>query len=136
MHPTIALRAFTPSSKNARQDFRAVDESEPMKELEISVSELQQRQQAAERFLLVDVREPWEYDLCRIEGAKLVPMGTIPANLQLLDSGEDVICYCHHGQRSLDVAAWLRAQGIESAQSLAGGIDRWSSEIDPAVPRY
>ena len=107
-----------------------------MKELEISVSELQRKQQAAEAFLLVDVREPWEYDLCRIEGAKLVPMGTIPANLQLLDSGEDIICYCHHGQRSLDAAAWLRAQGIENAQSLAGGIDRWSSEIDPAVPRY
>jgi rhodanese-related sulfurtransferase len=49
---------------------------------------------------------------------------------------QDVICYCHHGQRSLDVAAWLRAQGVEQAQSLAGGIDRWSLEIDPAVPRY
>ena len=107
-----------------------------MSELEISVAELRRRQKAGDKFLLVDVREPWEYEVCRMEGATLIPMRTIPANLQALDSDEDVICYCHHGQRSLDVAAWLRTQGVENAQSLAGGIDRWSIEIDPAVPRY
>jgi rhodanese-related sulfurtransferase len=107
-----------------------------MSELEISVTELQRRKNAGEKFLLIDVREPWEYQTCHIEGAKLMPMRTVPANLQALDSGEDVICYCHHGMRSLDVAAWLRQQGVESAQSLAGGIDRWSMEIDPTVPRY
>ena len=107
-----------------------------MSELEISVAELQRRRQAGDKLLLVDVREPWEYQMCRIEGARLIPMPTIPANLQALDVDEDVICYCHHGQRSLDVAAWLRAQGVESARSLAGGIDRWSLEIDPTVPRY
>jgi rhodanese-related sulfurtransferase len=107
-----------------------------MSELEISVAELQRRQNAGEKFLLIDVREPWEYQTCHIEGSKLMPMRTIPANLQALDSGDDVICYCHHGMRSLDVAAWLRQQGVENAQSLAGGIDRWSMEIDPSVPRY
>jgi rhodanese-related sulfurtransferase len=107
-----------------------------MSEIEISVAELQRRQRAGDKFLLVDVREPWEYDACRIEGAKLIPMRTIPANLQVLDGDQDVICYCHHGQRSLDVAAWLRSQGVESAQSLAGGIEQWSREIDPSVPRY
>jgi rhodanese-related sulfurtransferase len=107
-----------------------------MSELEISVGELQEKKKAGESFLLIDVREPWEYDLCRIAGAKLIPMGTIPANLQQLDGDEQVICYCHHGQRSLEVAAWLRAQGVEQAQSLAGGIERWSLEIDPSVPRY
>jgi len=107
-----------------------------MSELEISVAELQKKKKAGEPFLLIDVREPWEYETCRIEGAQLIPMRTIPANLQQLDVDRDVICYCHHGQRSLDVAAWLRGQGVESAQSLAGGIDRWSMEIDPAVPRY
>jgi rhodanese-related sulfurtransferase len=86
--------------------------------------------------LLVDVREPWEYELCRIEGAKLIPMGSIPANLQALDTDDEVICYCHHGMRSIDVAVWLRGQGVERARSLAGGIDRWSTEIDPNVPRY
>ena len=107
-----------------------------MSELEISVAELQKKKKAGEPFLLIDVREPWEYETCRIEGAQLIPMRTIPANLQQLDVDRDVICYCHHGQRSLDVAAWLRGQGVQSAQSLAGGIDRWSMEIDPAVPRY
>ena len=107
-----------------------------MSELEISVAELQKKKNAGEDFLLIDVREPWEYETCRIEGAQLIPMRTIPSNLQKLDVDQDVICYCHHGQRSLDVAAWLRAQGVEQAQSLAGGIDRWSLEIDPKVPRY
>jgi rhodanese-related sulfurtransferase len=107
-----------------------------MSELEISVRELRRRRKAGENILLIDVREQWEYDICRIEGGKLIPMGMIPANLQALDGDEDVVCYCHHGQRSLDVAAWLRAQGVENAKSLAGGIDRWSVEIDPSVSRY
>ena len=107
-----------------------------MVELEISVAELRQKKDSGETFLLVDVREPWEYETCRIDGAILIPMRSIPANLGRLDVDQNVICYCHHGQRSLDVAAWLRAQGVESAQSLAGGIDRWSAEIDPGVPRY
>jgi rhodanese-related sulfurtransferase len=107
-----------------------------MRELEITVVELQRKRKAGEPFLLVDVREPWEYETCRIEGAKLIPMRMVPSSLQQLDVDQDVICYCHHGQRSLDVAAWLRAQGVETAQSLAGGIDRWSLEIDPSVARY
>jgi rhodanese-related sulfurtransferase len=107
-----------------------------MSELEISAADLQKKKKSGERFLLVDVREQWEFDICRIEGATLIPMRSIPAHLQQLDVDQDVVCYCHHGQRSLDVAAWLRAQGIETAQSLAGGIDRWSLEIDPGVPRY
>jgi rhodanese-related sulfurtransferase len=86
--------------------------------------------------LLVDVREPWEFEICRIEGAKLIPMGSIPGNLQALDTGDEVICYCHHGMRSFDVAVWLRGQGVERAKSLVGGIERWSLEIDPCIPRY
>jgi rhodanese-related sulfurtransferase len=105
-------------------------------QLEISPAELKKRLDAGEKFLLIDVREPWEYETCRIEGAKLMPMRTIPANLQSLDVEEPVICYCHHGMRSLDVAVWLQKQGVESARSLAGGIDKWSAEIDPKVPRY
>lgn len=96
-----------------------------MSELEISVSELQRRRKAGEKFLLIDVREQWEFDTCRIEGGRLISMSMIPANLQTLDVDEEVICYCHYGMRSLDVAAWLRAQGIENrgrsaAESTAG----------------
>jgi rhodanese-related sulfurtransferase len=107
-----------------------------MTDLELTPSKLKQRLDRGEKLLLVDVREPWEFDVCRIEGAKLIPMGQIPANLQSLDVDDDVICYCHHGMRSLDVAVWLRNQGVASAKSLAGGIERWSQEIDPQVPRY
>ena len=107
-----------------------------MNELEITPAEAKRLLAKGEGVLLVDVREPWEYELCRIEGAKLIPMGSIPANLQALDTDDEVICYCHHGMRSMDVAVWLRGQGVERARSLAGGIDRWSAEIDPSVPRY
>jgi len=107
-----------------------------MTELEITAAELKKRLDAGEKILLIDVREPWEYEVCRIGGARLIPIGTIPANLAVLDVEEPVICYCHHGMRSLDVAVWLQKQGVESARSLAGGIDKWSAEIDPKVPRY
>jgi rhodanese-related sulfurtransferase len=107
-----------------------------MNDLEITPAAAKQRLERGGGVLLVDVREPWEFEICRIEGAKLIPMGTVPANLQALDTDDEVICYCHHGMRSLDVAVWLRSQGVERAKSLAGGIDRWSAEIDPSVPRY
>jgi rhodanese-related sulfurtransferase len=107
-----------------------------MSELEITPTELKKKLDAGEKLLLIDVREPWEYQTCRIEGARLIPMRTIPANLQSLDVEEPVICYCHHGMRSLDVAVWLQKQGVESARSLTGGIEKWSAEIDPKVPRY
>jgi rhodanese-related sulfurtransferase len=107
-----------------------------MSDIQITVAELKQRLDRGEKLLLVDVREPWENAQCRIDGSVLIPMGAIPANLQKLDADEDVVCYCHHGMRSLDVANWLRSQGVAGAKSLAGGIDRWSLEIDPKVPRY
>jgi rhodanese-related sulfurtransferase len=107
-----------------------------MTDLQITPRQVKDRLDRGEKLLLIDVREPHEHALCHIEGAVLIPMGTIPANLQKLDTDDDVICFCHHGMRSLDVANWLRQQGVKSAKSMAGGIDRWSSEIDPAVPRY
>ena len=107
-----------------------------MNDLEIQPREVKQRLDRGEKLLLVDVREPHEYAICQIEGSVLIPMRTIPANLQKLDVDEEVICYCHHGMRSLDVANWLRGQGVGSAKSMTGGIDRWSVEIDPRVPRY
>ena len=107
-----------------------------MNNLEITPREVKDRLDRGEKLLLIDVREPHEHALCHIGGATLIPMGTIPANLQKLDSDDEVICFCHHGMRSLDVANWLRTKGVASAKSMAGGIDRWSTEIDPNVPRY
>jgi rhodanese-related sulfurtransferase len=107
-----------------------------MDDLQISPKAVSERIVRGDKLLLVDVREQWEYDLCKLPGAKLVPLGALPANLATLLDAEDVICYCHHGMRSLDAAVWLRQQGVESAKSMAGGIERWSAEIDPSVPRY
>ena len=107
-----------------------------MDELEITPADVKVRMDLGEKLVLIDVREPCEYQLCRIEGAKLVPLGSLPASLQTLPDVDEVICYCHHGMRSLDAAAWLRFQGIEKAKSLSGGIERWSVEVDPKVPRY
>lgn len=107
-----------------------------MDDLQIEPREFKQRLDRGDEFLLVDVREPWEHELCRIEGAKLIPLGAIPASLALFEQAEHVVLYCHHGMRSLDAVAWLRAQGIEGARSLSGGIDRWATEIDLRVPRY
>jgi rhodanese-related sulfurtransferase len=86
--------------------------------------------------LLIDVREPWEHQRAHIEGAQLIPLGQIPANLQQIESADKIILYCHHGMRSLDAAAWLRQQGVTGARSMSGGIDRWTTEVDPLVPRY
>jgi rhodanese-related sulfurtransferase len=107
-----------------------------MNNLEITPAEVKLRLDKGEKLMFIDVREPWEFDICKIAGAKLIPMSTVPANLQSLDSDDEIICYCHRGIRSLDVAVWLRGQGVEKAKSLAGGIERWSLEIDPNVARY
>jgi rhodanese-related sulfurtransferase len=106
-----------------------------MNDLEITPAAAKQRLDRGDGAVLVDVREPREFEICRIAGAKLIPMSTIPTNLQALDTDDEVICYCHHGMRSLDVAVWLRGQECRT-KSLAGGIDRWSTEIDASVPRY
>jgi rhodanese-related sulfurtransferase len=87
--------------------------------------------------LLLDVREPWEYTLASIPGSVLMPMGDVPSRAhQELDPDQPIVVLCHHGMRSLSVTMWLREQGFEHVQSLAGGIDRWSRVIDPSVPRY
>jgi rhodanese-related sulfurtransferase len=107
-----------------------------MDELEITPAELKARLDSGEKPALVDVREPWEQEICRIDGARLVPLGALAASLNTLPDVEEVICYCHHGMRSLDATAWLRFQGFEKAKSLTGGIERWSVEINSTVPRY
>src|SRR6267143_7230749 len=107
-----------------------------MDELEITPADVKARLDRDEILVLIDVREPWEHQVCKIEGAKLIPLGSLAASLQTLPDVDEVICYCQHGMRSLDAAAWLRFQGIERAKSLAGEIERWSLEVDPKVPRY
>jgi adenylyltransferase/sulfurtransferase len=104
--------------------------------MEVAPGEVKDMLARGEKLLFVDVREKWEYDTTHIEGSVLIPLREIPANLARLEAASELVLFCHHGMRSLDAAAWLRSQGVEGARSMSGGIDRWSAEIDPNVPRY
>lgn len=111
----------------------------PAPPLEVDPQEVKRRIDSGEKLHLIDVREPHEFALAKIEGATLIPMRSVPGELQDLDARADegvLIVYCHHGVRSLDVVSWLREQGVEACQSMAGGIEAWSTRVDPSVPRY
>ena len=104
---------------------------------EITPEEVKSKLEAGEEFVLLDVREPWEFETARIDGAKLIPMGDVPSRAhQELDPEEPIVVVCHHGVRSMNVTVWLRQQGFEKAQSMRGGIDAWSLGVDGKVPLY
>lgn len=106
-------------------------------EYEITPEEVKDKLDAGEEFTLVDVREPWEFETAHLDGAKLMPMGDVPARAhQELDPEDHIVVICHHGVRSMNVTAWLRQQGFEKAQSMRGGIDAWSRRVDGKVPVY
>ena len=105
-------------------------------EWEVSAAELKQKLDGDSDLVLLDVREPEERATATIDPSFHIPMGDIPARVQELDPDQHIVVYCHHGVRSLNVTAWLRQQGFEQVQSLRGGIDRWSREVDPKVPLY
>jgi rhodanese-related sulfurtransferase len=103
---------------------------------EITPQELLECRERHEEVILIDVREPWEREAASIQPSRHIPMAEILSALRELDRDKHIVIYCHHGVRSLAVTAWLRQQGYAEAQSLAGGIERWSLQIDAAVPRY
>jgi rhodanese-related sulfurtransferase len=108
-----------------------------MLEPEITVEAFAQQRQQGSAPLLLDVRESWEFNTASLPNSILMPMGDVPSRAhQELDPDQPIVVLCHHGARSLSVTMWLRNQGFEHVQSLAGGIDRWSQAIDPTVPRY
>ncbi len=107
-----------------------------MDDIQIEPKELKVKMDTGAKVLVVDVREPWEHQIASIAGATLVPLNNLPANMKLFENAEEVVIFCHHGMRSLNAAAWLRSQGVDGARSLTGGIERWSTEIDPRVPKY
>ena len=104
---------------------------------EISATEVKRRLDAGEAIALIDVREPDEHQVCRIDGARLIPMRSVPQQLENLEETVGLmVVFCHHGVRSLKVVEWLRDQGLSECQSMAGGIDSWSRLVDATVPRY
>lgn len=102
----------------------------------ITVRELKDRMDKGEKLFLLDVREPHEYSLAKIEGSVLIPLGQIPQSLKQLDPNAEIVAYCHKGMRSADAVGFLLQQGFPNVKNLIGGIEAWSHEIDPSVPRY
>ena len=106
--------------------------------LEIDVHTAKRMLDGNERLLLLDCREPLEVQLAQISGGISIPMQQIPQRIAELTDYRDhsILVYCHHGFRSFQVVCWLRNQGFAEAQSISGGIDAWSQQIDPQLPRY
>ncbi len=102
----------------------------------ITVRELKDRLDKGEQVFLLDVREPHEYSMAKIEGSTLIPLGTLPTSLNQLDPNNEIVALCHKGMRSADAVGFLLQQGFANVKNLIGGIDAWSVEIDPSVPRY
>jgi adenylyltransferase/sulfurtransferase len=104
--------------------------------LEVTVEEARRLLSGPTPPLLIDVREPDEYAVCRIAGSRLIPMNSLSARLSEIPQDVLVLVQCHHGGRSMRVTQFLRAKGYARVSNLQGGIDAWSLRIDPKVPRY
>jgi adenylyltransferase/sulfurtransferase len=103
---------------------------------EITPTDLKRRLDSGEDIFLLDVREPVEWQICRLDGAVLIPMNTIPARMHELDSAREIVVYCRSGKRSAQITAFLKAAGFRKVKNLQGGILQWSDEVDPTVPKY
>ena len=86
--------------------------------------------------VLLDVREPWEFETCHIEGSVTMPMNTVPDNLKELDADQPIICICHHGVRSMQVGMYLEQRGFTRVINLTGGVDAWAKQVDSTMPTY
>jgi rhodanese-related sulfurtransferase len=104
--------------------------------LQIDVSELDRIIRQNQQVTLVDVREPWEVQICTIAGSVNVPLSTLPQNLDRLSAAGRLVVLCHHGGRSMQAVAWLRQNGFGNATNLSGGIDAWARQVDPAMATY
>lgn len=105
---------------------------------EISVQDLKRKLDKKEDFVLIDVREPFEHQIAKIPGAKLIPLGQIESRISEIESykGKEIVAHCHHGGRSRRALEFLKSRGFKNLKNVAGGIDDWSVEIDHSVPRY
>ncbi|PYK41554.1 MAG: molybdenum cofactor biosynthesis protein MoeB [Verrucomicrobia bacterium] len=102
----------------------------------MSAPELKRKMDACEPFELIDVREPFEYEIARIDGAKLIPLGEIAERVNELQRERPIVVHCHSGQRSAQAVRLLQQRGFANLYNLEGGIDAWSDQIDPSVPKY
>ena len=91
---------------------------------------------ARQKPVLLDVREPWEFRTCRIDGSFNIPMHTLPGKLSELDTVQPIVCICHHGVRSLQVGLFLEQHGFTQVSNLTGGVHAWALQVDGSMPTY
>ena len=104
--------------------------------LEIDTDTLRELRGSGDELQLVDIRDDWEREICSLSGTIDIPMARLPNELDRLSPDTPVVVLCHHGMRSMQVAAWLRHQGFAEAVSVSGGIDTWARQIDPTLALY
>jgi adenylyltransferase/sulfurtransferase len=131
-HPTIrGLIDYDQFCGVGRGEASAADLVE-----EISVTDLKRRLDRADQILLLDVREPFEHDICRIPGSRLIPLGELPKRLAELDRGAEILIHCKSGGRSKRAVKLLRDAGFQKLKNVTGGIEAWADQVDPRVPKY
>jgi rhodanese-related sulfurtransferase len=113
-----------------------VQETAKVNEGEIDVKEVKEKLDRGDNFVLIDVREPHEYQICNIPAAKLIPLGQVPQRLGELDPTSDIVVHCKSGMRSAKACGILRQAGFQHVRNMKGGILAWSDQIDPSVPKY
>jgi adenylyltransferase/sulfurtransferase len=119
------------------QQFCGIPAQEPkVTEGEIDVTELKQKIDRGDKFVLIDVREPHEYKIASIPGSKLVPLGEVPKRLEEFDKDADIVIHCKSGMRSAKACGILKQNGFQHVRNVAGGILAWSDKVDPSVPKY
>lgn len=104
--------------------------------IEMAPPELAAWRQTGHSHAVLDVREPWEIEICRIDGSLTVPLGALPQSLDQLPQDKPLVVVCHHGMRSMQAVMWLRSQGFQNAVNLRGGIDAWARQADPRMATY
>ena len=103
---------------------------------QITPNELAQELESGNLPVLLDVREQWEFNHCRIAGSQLMPMQSVPLRLGEIDPGKRIVCICHHGARSMQVGLFLESKGFANVVNLSGGVAAWARSVDPAMPTY
>ena len=135
-HPTVTAlidyEAFCGVEEVGRETLKDAERDG----VEVSPAELKREWMARPDLVVIDVREPHEYAIARIDGARLIPLSELPGRLSEIDGRAEIVTHCHHGMRSLAALDLLKGAGFANVRSLQGGIDAWSVDVDPEVPRY
>ena len=135
----IGVVQVTEAISSTYEVFCGVSEGNPSADDdadEITPAALAARLARGDAPVLLDVREPHEWAIARLPRARLLPLNDLPDALDTLVRSDEIVVYCHHGLRSAAAVDWLREQGFERARNLVGGIDRWTRDVDPSMPRY